>query len=342
MANSILQNFITKYGRPLSYSESGDAKFVCPECNHKSLFGNIYSGKLFCFRCDYGRGLRINGRSIPIKQPKVNLKLQKEILLKVLTFADLDPVHAQVLKKRGIYKPSKYKICTVPFNLAIALNQWFKDTELVESGLFNHLPGVGVIPTPCLYPGNLLIPYWVEGTIQSFKTREDFLPVKEYTLRYSMPRKSIAPKTLFSLKPTYSGDLIVTEGDLKSIATIEAGFDCVNVSGINNWRHPIHRLLQITQDVRRFFVVFDSGPDLLKDWPVLQAVLNIQKAIGPRACIAFLPYDNQKVDLDSFLGKYQPSLLTEVLEDAWVRRNQITKTTAEQLERIPKTRMSYE
>ena len=119
-----------------------------------------------------------------------------------------------------------------------------------------------------------------------------------------------------------SRPMLVTEGEKKALAVVQAGYDCISLAGVWCWRSgkkPVQDLDYVTWKNRLAYLVFDS--DLKDNQSVRRAERALAKELEERGAIVKLVRlpggpNGEKVGLDDFLIKYGVSGLPPILDSA--------------------------
>lgn len=320
------EQFTELYGPPVK-SYHNNLVYTCPKCHHKSLACDIVRGLRNCFVCSYGKGLApIQGTPGTTTTQTIDSKIQLEVLKEILEISTLSRVCRDYLTKRSIINPEKYGLKTVPFQLANLLRSKFSNDELRSSGFFWEREGV-LLPTQSVLPRRLIIPLWHQDTLVGCKTRIG-PNVNTDERKYSSPLGTPIGEILWHRK-TPRKDLYITEGELKAICLDSHGFTCCAVSGIGNAckggsiKVELDRLVS---NCSRFFIVFDTDPDIFQDPHKLKYPLSLAQRYLNKSCIVFFPQDNnEKVDIDSFISHNSIYDFEDLIEDCWIARDKTLK-----------------
>ncbi|HEY3167253.1 MAG TPA: DUF3854 domain-containing protein, partial [Candidatus Binatia bacterium] len=123
-------------------------------------------------------------------------------------------------------------------------------------------------------------------------------------MKYAQPAKTGA--RLYIPFPINQGDIIVTEGEKKTLAAHQAGLNAVGIGGVWNWLsngEPIKDLNLIRWDDRDVTIIPDS--DVFHRVDLLRAIYALGhelRALGANILVAQIPQsDGAKVGLDDFL-----------------------------------------
>jgi hypothetical protein len=324
---SLADAFAEKFGYPVR-QVGPEVIFECPKCCHRSLSCNITNGLYKCWCCGFSRkdGGTIEGAPGEYREIPVDRELQQQLVRYCVENFRLSDSHRDHLKERGIYRPELYKISTIPFDAVAQLVQAFPSADLEASGmLVRDFSTSKLRPGLTLEPRRILIPYWHGDEYVSFKARSNPFEFQEKdNWKYASPRGSRVGSHLFYRNDFQSTDLLVTEGELKALAALEAGVSTVAIPGIEFTSSVVIQLtsLIVRTQAQRVFIALDNEPDLADHYPVLRSMVRLSSIIGSRACILVLPKKSpgQKMDLDLFLSQHNSSDLEDVMEDSWHKR----------------------
>jgi hypothetical protein len=314
------QQFTERFGHPVKYAGS-QPMYVCPECGHRSLTGNLAVGVFFCFHCRFGEGQKLTGVPSAFEQQDVDLELQAEIircLLPRLTLKDHDRIG---LWARGIYNPERYGLVSTCFKPERFLTEYTHE-QLEASGLFTVGEG-GLQPCGALRYGHLIVPYWEGDQYTGFKSRQSALYEWDQSIKYKAPRGFLLRGRLWWFEEGYKEqDLILTEGELKAITLMEYGFRACSIPGIASYECA-KTVGDWVRDglVRRVFIILDSDPGYETDSDLHAAAKNCARYLPAGSWrILFLPQSTLgvKMGVDNFVQYYGEQELGWWLERAWI------------------------
>jgi len=321
----MLENYLAKlidlFGAPIQdFGE--EVKFVCPECSKKALFCNINKGLCHCFVCDYSTFVKLDN-VITVPEVEIDPKLQLKVTQKIVDLFTLDSTHREYLKKRGIFNPEKYKLSTVPFQAHKILSQYFTNEELLKSGYC--VMREQLQPRSVLNCRRIIIPYWNKDKILTLKSRINPFEIEEdFKPRFASPKHSQVGSLVWY--QNIKDEVIITEGELKAIGAIEAGYCAVGLSGINPAPKALDKLKRILKDCSKIYIIFDTDPELETNLQVIESAVKIQSMFLKRSVITFLPIgENQKVDLDSYLVNNELEDFDYFLADSWKNKDRLNE-----------------
>jgi ribosomal protein L37AE/L43A len=322
--DTIENELVKKFGPIIKRQSSTQVYFICPDCSSSKLSANLEKGIVHCWKCGYKLGKRLVG--IPSFKPtKINKTLQLKIIKFLSDNLELEDLHREYLKERGVFNPQEYKIGSIPFNILDILGREFSEKELVSSGLGYRYSGAFRLSLT-LEPRRIFIPYWHLDEIVGCKTRENPYLYSELDIKYLIPKGCSIGQNLFQKKPTTNSDLLITEGELKCIAALENHYDCVAVPGINYSLKVTQQIRKLagTKTIRRIFVVFDNDRNFMQKQEVISSICKTCSIIGQKAAPVILPKlsATEKQDLDSFFKAHNSKDFDEILEDSWFLRKQ--------------------
>ena len=123
-------------------------------------------------------------------------------------------------------------------------------------------------------------------------------------MKYSQPPKTTA--RLYAPLTLKSGEIIVTEGEKKTLAAYQAGFNAVGIGGVWNWLsqgEPIADLKLIDWTNRETTIIPDS--DVFQRIDLMRAIYALGcelRALGANVLVAQIQQpDAAKIGLDDFL-----------------------------------------
>lgn len=323
---SLYEQFIEKYGPEVKAREGNNIRQVCPNCLHKSLSCNIQTGLVYCFHCAYGKGLKFDGAASGFVEQPTDSKLHLEVAKKILSVCTLSTEHKNYLSSRGIYKPEKYGIVSVPFRINVLLLKYFTLEQLIGSGFF-YDNGDLLGTSKALSPRRILIPFWSGDEIIGLKSRLGPNQTEEESgKRYICPKGSSIKGQIWYMNPLRS-DIIITEGELAAIAVQELGYSGIGIPGLalindTGFQNTLKNLC--LSDDRRVFIILDTDPGIQNDVSKLKYAYAINNLL-PNACICYLPQDspNEKMDIDLYLSRYHLDDFNNLLESNWSKRAQL-------------------
>lgn len=342
---SFADAFTDRFGPPVK-QHGGQLIFCCPTCAHKSLSANVVNGLYNCWSCGFSqkKGGKVEGTAGDYRETEIDRDLQRKMIRAVLDGWSLSNLHRGYLKKRGIFRPEKYKICTVPFDAVEQLITAFPKAHYEASGLINRDFETGKLrPAMCLEPRRILIPYWNGSEYITFKSRQNPFEFDEWDgWKYMSPRGSKVGSHLFYRVDFSSRDLLITEGELKALAALEAGFWTTAIPGIEFSKPVITELMALISRsrVQRAFIVLDNEPEIANHYPVLRSMYRLSEWLGNKACIVPLPKkaEHLKMDLDLFFSSHNANDLEDVLEDSWCKRSKTLSWVKERVKSLSRGR----
>jgi hypothetical protein len=234
--------------------------------------------------------------------------------------------HDAMLMCRAI-DPSKVLYGSAWSGLWLALVQEFSFEEVEAAGLVYRRDDGITRCCKCILPGRLLIAYPGNAELVPFLAgyarcpergeRED---EEAYEKRKGDWKKCCGPNNfpsqIYGIVPQYCPLLIITEGQLKAEAAIQAGFPCVGLPGISAQHKPLTTKCK-NAEVKRAVILFDSQAEN-------QAAVDLQASNLARELLkakiptyrAILPLEGEKSDIDSFLADHKTEEFENVLREA--------------------------
>jgi len=209
----------------------------------------------------------------------------------------------------------------------------FSEEQLIDSGLLLK-NGIKTNLCGALYHSRIIIPYLEENTVIGIKTRVNPLDLTENDYqKYLIPNGTPIRKMLWH-PPVLHSDVILTEGELKAIAGCEAGIPTCALPGMGCTTETLKNFRRLVDKFRcqRIFIIIDSDPYLESKISNIRQAIRIH-CLFQNSVILFLPQDRPdlKMDLDTYLTKYSPQHLQELMEGTWAVRDTITRKWRERL-----------
>lgn len=321
---NLYDQFIERFGVEVKPREGNNIRLVCPECKHKALSCNITSGVFYCFHCGYGRGQKLEGLPSGHIEISVDPESHLKVALRILEICTLSSVHKEYLAKRSIYNPEKYGIVSVPFNIDFLLLKEFSKEELIASGFYYDINSE-FRASKALSPRRILVPFWQGASIVGLKSRANPYGSPDEP-RYICPRGSQIKNRFWYFGELTPADVIITEGELGAISGCSNGYQTIGIPGIGNLNNErlIEELREYTKDCNRVFIILDSDPGYSTDPTKLIPAVKLHESLN-NSCILFLPQVNpeQKMDLDQFLSIEDLETLDTLMEDSFIKREEI-------------------
>lgn len=153
-------------------------------------------------------------------------------------------------------------------------------------------------------------------------------PVK-YESPRGRPNEIYLPPGVAELLPQQGGELLLTEGEKKSLAATQEGFPCIGLVGVYGWKESksenlLPALERVNWQGRQVRIVFDSdtvtNPNVLDAESRLAAHLKRRGAIVRTVRLPSGPPDDNghptKMGLDDFLVAHRPVAFRKLLDEA--------------------------
>lgn len=268
-------------------------KCLCPNCGGKDLHITEHNNKAYCFEC--AAFYRIGAQRENTQRQRINLPIEdiRDFYSNILNFyrEALQPAQRQYLTDRGI-DDSSIEFFKIGF-CSSARIPLYAERRAKESGLSF---GDG---QPFL-SDRIVFPYLAVDKITDLRGR----CVNGEEPRYKSPyhqsslRGAIYPFNydVAIQRAREQKLLLITEGEIKTIFAHNAGFACVGLPGMTNWR----RGCVIDGDIR-VVVVFDNTAAQEDKRRVDRAIYNLSRHL-PEFSVATLPLLGQdKMDIDTFI-----------------------------------------
>jgi hypothetical protein len=240
----------------------------------------------------------------------------------------VSPEHLSDLTKSGLTKDTirdaGLRTVTDPAEISRILN-WTNPTTALGACLAFPYPGVDGRPSDY----TRLKP--IRPRTKSGKA------IKYESPRQSKNRAYILPGVERSLASNDKGIILITEGEKKTLAAIQAGYNCIGLVGVYGWqekrskdkfgkpigdRRLIPDLSRIIWIGRCVFIVFDS--DAASNSNVRHAEAALASALrkaGATVVVVRLPgaEDGNKLGLDDYLVKHGSDALRRLLDESATR-----------------------
>jgi len=184
--------------------------------------------------------------------------------------------------------------------------------DLRKSGLTDETIGSGQVYS--LRPKDMSLFFGRTGSPAALETAlcfpyqgGEFARIKLFppvgTRKYSQPPKTSA--RLYVPLPVGDGDLVIAEGEKKTLAALQQGLNAVGIGGVWNWINhgrPIDDLEKISWEGRGATIIPDSDVFFRKD--LMQAIYALGqelRRLGAAVRVARIPQQEEKVGLDDFV-----------------------------------------
>lgn len=226
--------------------------------------------------------------------------------------------HKEITRERGISHPERFGVrsCIGAVNM---LRNYFVPNMLVASGLFYWRQGSLVAHTT-ITDGRILIPYMEpDGTVYFLKSRRT---KDDGTIKYSTPINSQVSKRIWGRILPDQATLIVTEGEFKAMAAVEARLHCVALPGMGSSHTTLIERIK-ESDVKHVILCFDTQTKQSEnvEHTIRALARRLIREAGVAVRNAVLPLDprlnnGEKMDLDGFLYLYDVEDLKKVFKES--------------------------
>jgi hypothetical protein len=339
-----LELFVEEFGAETKPREGYNSRHICPKCKMNSLSCHVHKGAVRCFHCNWATWIKGGKESETYEETPIDRELQIKVTHTLLNESDLSESHRSYLTKRGIYNPELYQIKTVPIQAERILLKYFTKDELVAAGFF-YKNEDHYAPRAVLKQRRILIPHWQGDKIIAVKSRlRPFAdPTENKEPKYASPHGANVGKNLW-WKGKMGRDMIVTEGELCAIATCQSGITACGLPGVSAAQNSqvIQQTKQLIADSqsKRIFIILDTDEDTKNDPAMIRHSLTLRSHLGKDSVIIYLPldYDNEPMDLDLFLSRYDIDDLYNLMEDSWTKREGIYKALTARVKRLNERR----
>jgi DNA primase len=276
---------------------SNSYKTTCPACSGSNLYVTPHNAKSYCFNCGY---FAQEGKAEPLKRSE-RIKEIRELYTELARYyhSCLEPEHRLFLNKRGISDETiqKYQLGFVPQSHHI----------LYDDLAVNHA-GIARKNKTAFLGDRIVFPYMVNGVITDLRGRT----LTQHIVPYLSPRGSAyfrGADYTFNHEALQYDRVVITEGEIKAIASNQAGIPSVAIPGIISLRP------QLKQRVGQSFTIcFDSQVNHWFD--VVRAIQRLKKHFD-NLLIATLPLMGRtKMDIDDFIKDFGIEAYKRVIDRA--------------------------
>lgn len=283
-------------------------KTTCPRCGGHNFYVTTKNGLGYCFNCSYYQRL---SATYPVQTSPKLLREIREFYTEIAHYyhSCLDTRCIQWLHQRGITDEmiDRFMIGYVP-----ASNHVLYTTSIAE------LAGIAVQKRPFL-ADRIVFPYFRAGLVYDLRGRS----LRNEERKYLSPRHS---SSLRGATIAYNADVleqkhdtvVVTEGEIKAIASCQAGIQAVAFPGIRSYRDLF---FSSTQNV---VICFDN--QVRNHHHVYQAIIDIANTIlsfTRNVFVALLPlaggsswFGYEKMDIDQYILLSGASAYRDVIANA--------------------------
>lgn len=258
-------------------------KTVCVRCNGHNFYVTEENGLKYCFNCGYIE--REGEIKPPVRYHDIVAIRQLYTELTCYYHSCLMPAHEQIMIARGITcdQINQHKIGYVPLDRHVLYQQEIA----LHAGITidNKLPFLA---------DRIVFPYFVENIVTDIRGRTIINhPIKYLSCKGSgYYRGADYPYNYAALQ---NDIVVITEGEIKALASIQVGIPAIGLPGILSLRP------QIKQSENQTFVVcFDSQRDMSD---VYRAIHRIGERFN-KVKVATLPLQNEKQDIDGYILQY--------------------------------------
>lgn len=279
-------------------------KADCPKCNNDNFYCTPHNNKGFCFNCGYFAWLdKSKIKHVPLRRSKDMPAIRSLYTeLAQIYHSNLQPAHRAYLIKRGLTDRSivEYRIgyCS-------------EDILPQYASKIAKAAGIATKENKPFLAGRIIFPYYCGGIVTELRGRS----LEEHAeRRYSSPYLSTYFRHAdfpFNYDVSQTDTLVVTEGEIKTIISQQAGFNTIGLPGINVWKSGF-----TIQPYQKIVICFDN-PRVKGRYELIQAIEKIALKTS-RAFVAVLPLgageDAQQID--TYVSKYGVAAYRAVIENA--------------------------
>ncbi len=301
-------------------------KTSCPACGGHNLYVTPHNGIGYCFNCGYTRRQREH------KPHYARRSSFRDGIRAVYTaYAQwcaehMRDEHYAYLEQRGITRATAQQYCIgycPPKLFTLLLTR-----EAYEAGL------ITTDRKPFL-AGRILIPYLdTQGTVIDLRGRVYDPAVAHLPdVKYLSPYRSAYYRWAdipYNAAALQSPQVVITEGELKALASVQAGIPSVALPGIRSFRDGLTDGLRMSLIVNAgadVVICFDHQRQHMND--VYRAVIDLVKRLRVYTThlrVATLPLvdDDEKMDIDTYILRYGVEAYRSVIAsaplfDTWYR-----------------------
>jgi len=279
-------------------SHADNIKIKCNHCDKKALYLKSDTLQYNCFGCGRHGKLALDSPSTPTKK-EIDQGLQIKILLYLIKNSELSQEHSLELLERRIFRPNRFLLRSIPFNVSKILSEKFSSRELRSAGLLNE---GGNLISQFSY-GNLLIPFISQGVIKGFQVKINKRDTSDKFKYLMFPGSKVGHHFYTTLPSAPNNYIIVTESPLKTISALDNGYNCAGFVGINPADKAILDLKQfLFRSKCNTYLIYDSSESDLVDSNLRSAQERFILNLGRKVQIKSLPLlKYSKMDLDKYL-----------------------------------------
>lgn len=319
--------------------------FYCWRCDKdrsgdRHLYMNPLTGYYCCYKCMHdgdgkGKGsatwfARIMGESSSVSAPSTISQFKDEVeydqkkASRVYTYLHehltlLPEDHRSITESRGIKHPEAFGIKSC-VGAADLLKTRFTDEYLLASGLF-YKRGDQLVAHRSISDGRLIIPYINRSTGHVVFLRSRGEPGSK--VKYLSPINSMAGKRIWGYILPKADTLLVTEGEFKAMASVEAGVMTVSLPGMGVSHQTLVETLKEAKHLKRVFICFDTQIDgqAAVDACAKKLALRIVREVGITTYTTHLPLEleisnGRKTDIDGYLFRHTPEEYIQAIRDS--------------------------
>ena len=267
-------------------------KVQCPVCPGRNFFVTEDNGLCYCFNCGASYRLEGSGSTYRPFVESPNVGAIREIYTELAGYyhsqlrqQDRDELHARGLNDDTI-EELRIGYCP-PF-----YHELYENDLAYEGGIaYRDHKTNSYMP---FLADRIIFPYIVEGLVTDLRGRSSTADVK-YLSTFRSPRQ-IGADYPYNWQDAKQDLFILTEGEIKAASAHQAGFRCVALPGMTNWKEKL-----LPDPKKRVIILFDRVADQRQKLATNKAILRIANKV-PDAYIGSLPLlGERKMDIDAFL-----------------------------------------
>lgn len=284
-------------------------KTTCPECKKGNFYVTPHNGFGYCFNCGFRQLNGFAPRIATVSHEDITAFRQLYTELTSYYHSCLDEHHRLWLHQRGISDAmiEQFKIGFVPSSFHILYTSEFAEKA-----------GIAVNKQPFL-ANRIVFPYTLNGVVYDLRGRTIVNEGPKYlSLRNSASFRGATIAYNADVLTKKPETLVITEGEIKAIASQQAGVATVAFPGIRSRRD-----LQVGS-WQRIVICFDN--QLRHYYDVYRAIVDLATnllSFTQRIFVALLPlwekdrwFQYEKMDIDTYIAQNGEEAYRNIIENA--------------------------
>ena len=271
-------------------------KLDCPQCQGRNFYYTSDNDVGYCFNCGYTE----RGNTVNQKERYTDIPAIRQLYTELTEYyhSCLERKHIDYLVARGITEQAivKYKLGYCPNAHHILYNA----PESLSAGLYGQRVHLG---------SRIVFPYFLGQLVTDIRGR--------YFGNGSTQQKYLSPFNssfyrgadyAYNHNVLHNPSVVITEGEMKAIASTEAGIACLALPGMRSFRPGIKQY-----DDQTTIICFDT--QIAHYYDVRRAIIDLAKRFhNPK--VATLPATKGKQDIDSYILEYGKERYAKVIQRA--------------------------